>query len=223
MNPAHSVATCRAFPKSWLAWAFVLACLMGLFSSPVFAASQAGKGFDHARTGFQLNGAHRNERCESCHTQGIFKGTPTQCASCHASSGQRASSSIMPAKHIPTTRACDNCHNTTTFSGARFNHTGVAPGTCSTCHNGNITTGKPSTHIATTAACDSCHKTSAWTPAIFNHSGVARGTCATCHKNKPTSHIPTTQSCDSCHRTNAWTPAIFSHSGVAPGTCATCH
>ena len=202
-------------PKSWRAWLFLLACMMGVFSSSVYAANAVGKDFDHARTGFQLSGAHRNERCESCHIQGIFKGTPTQCASCHTSRGQRASFSTMPANHIPTKQTCDSCHNTASFSGARFNHAGVTPGTCSTCHNGKTATGKPAAHIATTAACDSCHKTSAWTPAAFSHTGVAPGACSTCHNGKtasgkPAMHIPTTAACDSCHKTSAWKPARLS-------------
>ncbi len=86
MSPDHSAV--RWSPKSWLAWLFLLACTMGVFSSSAYAANAVGKDFDHARTGFQLSGAHRNERCESCHIQGIFKGTPTQCANCHTSRGQ---------------------------------------------------------------------------------------------------------------------------------------
>lgn len=41
--------------------------------------------FDHARTGFPLDGAHARVRCAACHTKG-FKGTPRQCAACHSSS-----------------------------------------------------------------------------------------------------------------------------------------
>jgi hypothetical protein len=109
-----------------------------------------------------------------------------------------------------------------------MNHTGVAPGTCSTCHNGTTARGKPSGHVQTTAACDSCHRTTAWLPATFSHTGVAPGTCMTCHngtsaRGKPATHVLTTASCDSCHRTTAWIPATFSHTAVAPGSCATCH
>jgi hypothetical protein len=111
---------------------------------------------------------------------------------------------------------------------ATFSHTGVAPGTCATCHNGSSAQGKPANHVPTTASCDTCHRTTAWLPATFSHTGVAPGTCASCHngsgaQGKPANHVPTTASCDTCHRTTAWLPATFSHTGVAPGTCMTCH
>lgn len=38
--------------------------------------------FDHAKTGFPLEGAHARTPCASCHQKG-FKGTPRQCAACH--------------------------------------------------------------------------------------------------------------------------------------------
>jgi len=188
MTHAHSVARPRMLPGSWHTWIVLLVCMISLFSLPAFAASSGGKDFDHARTGFQLSGSHRNVRCESCHVQGIFKGTPTLCSSCHSSGGQRATTSTMPSNHIPTKQACESCHNTVSFSGANFKHTGVAPGSCATCHNGNNAKGKPSTHIATTATCDTCHKTNAWTPASFNHGAVAPGSCASCHNGKTAIH-----------------------------------
>jgi hypothetical protein len=116
-----------------------------------------------------------------------------------------------------------------------MNHTGVAPGTCSTCHNGTSARGKPATHVLTTASCDSCHRTTAWIPATFSHTAVAPGSCATCHngttaRGKSGTHFVTTKSCDACHRTTAWLPVTtYSHtspfykahsSGV---TCRGCH
>jgi hypothetical protein len=41
-----------------------------------------GIAFDHARTGFVLDGAHARAACGSCHRNG-FKGVPRQCAACH--------------------------------------------------------------------------------------------------------------------------------------------
>jgi hypothetical protein len=105
-------------------------------------------------------------------------------------------------------------------------HTQVT-GSCYSCHNGTIATGKNAGHVASSNTCESCHTTTAWRPARFDHSGVVAGTCATCHNGvqstgKPTSHVPTTASCDSCHTTVAWTPARFDHTGVTGG-CAACH
>ena len=37
-----------------------------------------------AQTGFALNGAHASLRCDQCHKNRVFAGTPTDCYSCHA-------------------------------------------------------------------------------------------------------------------------------------------
>ena len=39
--------------------------------------------FDHAATSFPLSGAHVTAECSSCHVNGVFTGTPTDCWSCH--------------------------------------------------------------------------------------------------------------------------------------------
>ena len=191
-----------------------------------FAQAAGAIKFDHIQTGFNLTGAHILTRCESCHIQGVFKGTPRDCATCHMA-GNRMGATAKPAQHVPTTTPCESCHRTTGWTPASYSHAGVAPGACMTCHNGSMATGKPRGHVLTTSSCDSCHRTTAWFPAGFNHMGVAPGTCATCHgvtaTGKPNGHVVTTDSCDKCHRTTAWLPASFDHTGVVPGTCATCH
>lgn len=183
--------------------------------------------FDHLTTGFPLTGAHLTARCESCHMNGILRGTPRQCAACHAS-GSRFAATAKPPRHIPTAAPCDSCHRTVSWTPAMFRHQGVAPGTCASCHNGAMAAGKPARHMVTASSCDSCHRTTAWLPAAFSHAAVAPGTCATCHNGtaatgKPANHVVTSASCDSCHRTTAWIPAAFSHAAVAPGSCASCH
>jgi hypothetical protein len=127
-----------------------------------------------------------------------------------------------------TSAACDSCHRTTAWTPATFSHAGVAPGSCSTCHNGSSARGKPANHLVTSAPCDTCHRTTAWIPATFSHATVTPGTCSTCHngssaRGKPANHMVTNASCDSCHRTTAWIPATFSHATVVPGSCASCH
>jgi hypothetical protein len=206
----------------------LLAGLLAGLTTFSFAADKPGGSFDHLRTGFPLTGAHRQVECQTCHVNGVFKGTPTQCEFCHTQ-GSRTATTAKPANHIQTSMGCAQCHNSTvTWAGARYNHTGVAPGSCGTCHNGSRATGKPGNHVQTTASCDTCHRTSGWIPASYNHAGVAPGSCITCHNGttatgKPARHVTTTSSCDACHRTTAWIPASFSHASVAPGTCTTCH
>lgn len=206
----------------------LLACLfLGTLVALPAAAQQRARGFDHLRSGFPLTGAHASAPCESCHLGGQMAGTPKECAACHRA-GSRISATVMPARHVPTAEACDNCHRSAiTWSGARFSHVAVAPGSCFTCHNGSTASGKPAGHLMTTASCDGCHRTAAWLPAGFNHAAVVPGTCATCHgvsaTGKPANHVATTSSCDACHSTRAWRPALFNHANVAPGTCQSCH
>ena len=206
----------------------VLACGQALAQSPATA-----RDFDHVKTGFPLSGAHTVARCESCHINAVFKGTPKDCASCHTSGFRMArGNTIKPADHIQTQLTCDSCHNTRVFTGAKFNHTGVVPGTCASCHNGSSAPGKPSTHIVTQSSCDSCHTTTAWTPARgFDHSGVLAGTCGSCHNGsratgKNAAHIPVAgNACDSCHKsTRAWRPTSWNHSQTAVANqCSSCH
>jgi Cytochrome c7 and related cytochrome c len=206
-----------------------------LICGPAMAqTTRDGKAFDHLATGFALTGKHVSTRCESCHQNGIFKGTPRDCASCHLSSMRLARGNVvMPQQHLPTQLACDSCHTTQSFVGAKFNHVGVAPGSCQSCHNGSTGTGKPSGHILTSASCDSCHRTNAWSPAAsFDHSGVVAGTCTSCHgagraTGKSANHMPTNagQTCDDCHRSfSSWRPSTWNHTQTAvTGQCASCH
>ncbi|MEQ1685688.1 MAG: cytochrome c3 family protein [Burkholderiaceae bacterium] len=199
-----------------------------------FAQNAAQKNFDHLKTGFALTGNHAQTRCESCHQNGIFKGTPRDCASCHVSGMRFARGNlVMPRQHLQTQQSCDTCHTTKTFVGARFNHVGVVPGTCASCHNGNASAGKPRDHIPTSASCDTCHRTTGWSPAAnFDHTGVVPGTCQTCHgagkaTGKSPQHMPTNagQSCDDCHKTfTGWRPTAWNHTQMpVTAQCATCH
>ena len=58
-------------------------------------ARGVGAGFDHFRTGFPLTGGHERVRCESCHIRGLFKGTPSQCKTCHSPGGRIAASARL--------------------------------------------------------------------------------------------------------------------------------
>ncbi len=198
------------------------------------AFAQAGaRNFDHTKTGFALTGVHMNPRCESCHISGVFKGTPKDCASCHTSGFRQARGNmVMPAKHLPTTAACETCHNTRSFKEVKFSHVDVKPGTCATCHNGTTAIGKHAAHMPTQAACDTCHKsTSTWKSAKPDHSAFTATTnCASCHGStatgKSANHIPVAASvsCLSCHTVTGWKPTKFNHTQVAvAGQCATCH
>jgi len=94
--------------------------------------------FDHSKSAFPLTGAHVNVTCEQCHKNNVFKGTPADCAACHAE----------PAFHAGTFgnqgNQCATCHTTAGWSPAQFNlaHNGFPinhgerqqAGSCKTCH-----------------------------------------------------------------------------------------
>jgi hypothetical protein len=213
-----------------LAWAWLAAG-----AGSTLAQGTTTRDFDHLTTGYALTGAHVQARCESCHLGGLFKGTPRDCASCHVAGNRLARGNVVrPQQHVPTRAACDTCHNTKTYVGARFSHSGVVPGTCLTCHNGQIASGKPGGHIATTAACDTCHRSSAWTPAAAaDHSTFSAAThCTGCHNGvsasgRPATHVPVgATSCFACHNVSpaGWRPTKWTHTQmVVTGQCDTCH
>ena len=87
--------------------------------------------FDHNLAAFKLTGAHVNVPCAKCHINGVFKGTPQTCVSCHAE----------PQQHLGAFGTdCAQCHTTQTWQGATFdhvfplNHGGGGNIACQTCH-----------------------------------------------------------------------------------------
>ena len=79
----------------------LLAALLVLAAG--LAAAQSDR-FSHASTRFALTGAHATARCESCHVQGLFKGTPMQCVACHSAGSRTPTATPMPAGHMATTQ-----------------------------------------------------------------------------------------------------------------------
>jgi hypothetical protein len=209
------------------------------------------------------------QSCETCHTSTVtfaslrmnHTGIISNCFTCHGGPagepGVIASFpnivSYNPSNHIPLTtppQDCSTCHtNFSTFLGARYDHNGVAAGSCGSCHKGqypNVTSINAATHLGgiPAAACDSCHRGYAsFTGATFSHSGTTAA-CSTCHSGQyvgvtsinTSTHIPRPSgtTCDTCHSSAGSAPtflgALF-HS-IPPGngatapagmTCSTCH
>ena len=106
--------------------------------------------FDHTLATFQLTGAHVNVECTQCHIGNVFNGTPHECVACHPDPSFHAS--------LFAGMACNQCHNTTSWSPASFNlsHPSVCGedacinhegATCRDCHTTNLST----------ATCLKCH------------------------------------------------------------------
>jgi hypothetical protein len=208
-----------------------------------------GKGPTHPAT---------SQNCAACHSVLTWNPTTTVdhtqiplavagfCIICH--NGTQATG--KPANHLVTSLECGDCHLTTTWLGADFDHTGIRTG-CATCHNGVKAVGKQGNHMPTTNTCESCHttgigtKTPNWTPSLFDHTQMTVSTCATCHSGAvkistgvvsgmPATHvppIPSTIDCGVCHgntpSAETWTVLAASiatlHSGLSVSNCLMCH
>jgi hypothetical protein len=183
--------------------------------------------FDHAATGFTLDGNHANLDCESCHVGAVFDELPTQCNQCHDGVFAPGQSST----HIPTTENCDVCHTTNGFtegSAILMDHSVLGSQRCVGCHDGVTATGKPASHPPTTDLCEACHSTNTWIPYLQVDHDQVIGTCESCHNNilaqgKPATHISTLQDCVFCHNTTSWVVPIFDHSTVVGQSCVSCH
>jgi len=206
--------------------------------------------FDHATTGFQLDGAHRTTPCGACHVSG-YEGTPRDCFSCHRADYQATNAPVHSTAGFPTT--CQNCHTTTSWGSGSFNHdtTGFAltgahrnapctschksgyagtPTACVACHQADYNSTQNPKHSTAgfPTTCQNCHSTSSWT-AAFNHSTTrfplvgahTQLECSRCHSQ---GYAGTPTDCYSCHRTdyNSTTNPPHAASGF-PTACQNCH
>lgn len=174
--------------------------------------------FDHNLAVFKLEGKHAEIRCEECHTNNVFKGTPTDCFACHqgddehggrfgtdcaachtpddwgnATFDHNQSNFPLTGRHAALT--CEQCHVNSQFAGLSTS--------CAACH------GDPVYHAGMFGTdCASCHSTDNWFavyrgphPSIADEggSGVNHGntSCRTCHTQTLSS-----ATCLSCHDSN---------------------
>jgi len=197
--------------------------------------------------------------CEACHT--VISWNPPKavdhtqiplavagfCIICHngtAATGKNKG-------HIATTLECGDCHLTTNWLGANFDHTGIKTG-CFSCHNGVKAVGKQGNHMPTSNTCENCHTTGigtptpSWVPSTFDHTQATNpNTCLPCHNGtvkistgfvagQPSNHVPlnsTTADCIVCHANTpaaeTWTTIAASiatlHSGLNTSNCVLCH
>ena len=201
--------------------------------------------FDHNRTTFQLNGAHRTVDCVSCHRNG-YTATPSDCFTCH----QRDFTGARNPVHAGFANSCQDCHGVTAWQQATFDHnqtgfqlvgahrtvectlchrTGYAgtPSECFSCHQNDFTAARNPVHAGFPTTCRDCHGFTAWQPALFDHdnsgfplSGAHRSTsCINCHR---TTYAGTPSDCFSCHQASYNGASNPSHGGF-PTTCQDCH
>ncbi|MCA0446560.1 MAG: hypothetical protein LCH54_10065 [Bacteroidetes bacterium] len=170
--------------------------------------------FDHNKTAFPLTGQHITATCASCHTGGVYAGTPKECVSCHLKDSQAA----LNPKHTSAafSNECSTCHTTVAWKPAQFNHS---------------LTKFPLTGAHTAQSCESCHTGG-------NYTTIPAADCYSCHQADYTGtsnpkHTPAAFpfTCETCHSTTTWAPATFDHSKTkfpltgkhAVTECNACH
>jgi hypothetical protein len=193
------------------------------------------KPFDHDRTKFALQGAHRTVRCSTCHAGERYKNIGTACVDCHRI--QDVHTGRYGAK-------CESCHDQNKWSTVRFDHDKAtkfplrAAHTkvkCDTCHANDLYRDKLATTCVSChrkddrhkgqlgSRCEQCHGEASWRrvtsfdhditrfPLIGRHAVVP---CEECHRSLLFKGTPLI--CVSCHRDQH-------HDGRLGANCALCH
>lgn len=192
--------------------------------------------FDHAATDFALQGKHAVARCASCHRQGAkHRAAPSDCAACHRKDD---------AHKVRLGAACADCHNTTDWKDARFDHAKTrfpllqrhARIKCAACHAdqrfADAARDCLSCHRKDDAhkgrfgmRCANCHDAGDWKSPTFQHDRDTHFALRDRHR---------TVKCDACHRSvlyQAKTPTACQachrkddvHKGALGDKCESCH
>lgn len=150
----------------------------------------AGRGFDHARTGFPLSGHHALATCAECHRPDVE--VRRDCASCHQDDHHQGRLG----------RRCDACHGATSWTdtrplelhrSTRLPLTGMhALADCTECH---ARTGERE-WTQPPADCFACHE------ADYRRSDVHPNHAGT--RGSP----PFPRDCGQCHVPTGWAPAL---------------
>jgi nitrate/TMAO reductase-like tetraheme cytochrome c subunit len=179
------------------------------------------KTFDHALTGYKLEGAHSKKECTECHqpdfiadpaikkNKSTYLGLNTGCLNCHKDYHQKTLSD-----------ACRNCHTMDAFKPASlFNHTKAK----------FQLKGKHSQVL-----CSKCHLTNAPNGQLTGQfTGLRFQSCVDCHKDIHNNQFG--QNCVQCHTEESFktirNPGAFDHNKTAfplkgkhsPLSCKSCH
>ena len=173
-------------------------------------------------------GRHATADCSSCHSGGVYQGTPTDCVGCHLGDYETADDPDHPGAGFPTD--CELCHRPTdgSWEDATFNHGYRLAGVhttlqCADCHSSGVYAGLPSD-------CVDCHRSDYDATTEPRHQAAGFSTvCNTCHLRRdpdwhratyphdvwPLVGSHTALSCSSCHTGNVYM-------GL-PSDCVNCH
>ena len=183
--------------------------------------------FDHAKTAFQVDGAHRTVACAACHVNNKFKGLKfAACSDCHRDPHNQSAAPVPSVP--PVTRAtpvapvaavsarqrqafgptCTTCHTTGSWRTKKLDH--------------NTQTSFPLNGSHAALDCATCHKQPSMRVRLKSD------TCATCHVDPHKGTFQ--QDCKACHNETNFKQAPFDHAktmfaltgkhdGLACGAC----
>ena len=184
-------------------------------------------GFNHALTGYALEGKHATLSCRACHTMQhigtsaramlqskdlnhTYMGLSALCTTCHEDAHQGRFGTN-----------CAKCHTTTGWKTASIDQKAFD----------HSKTRYPLTGEHRLAKCESCH-----TPGADQkprYAGIEFASCSSCHRDPHSGEFK--QSCESCHSTASWKKSqfaeTFDHSRTnypllgkhLEVSCASCH
>ena len=191
--------------------------------------------FKHKQDDFQMQGAHADVKCESCHKAGLFEHKSNMCSNCHQDyhAGElgedctrchtyqswqtivfdhNTSQFVLREQHLSV--QCDECHKNSVFVGT--------PETCKACHDD-----PHDSRLGT--QCQDCHSEDSWLnvqphrPSGFVLLGNHRLLdCQDCHKTDI--YIPLSPECSSCHLDDYNSAQSLDHrQWQFPTECTICH
>ena len=193
------------------------------------------KTFDHSKTKFALEGAHKKVACVTCHIGEKYKDLPTTCVSCHK---------VQDVHKGRYGEKCQTCHKPDKWKTISFDHTkdtkfplrgSHEKVKCDACHRGDLYKDKlplgcfgchknNDVHKGELGkACEKCHNETAWRQKVTFDHDLTRFPLIGQHAAIP---------CEDCHKTNAYrdTPMICSschkddyHLGRVGNACQHCH
>ncbi len=200
--------------------------------------------FNHQSTSFPLQGAHVSLDCSTCHTNG-YKGTPTDCYSCHKDQFDATTDPNHITSGFPTD--CVQCHTQNAWKPATFDHNNTAfplegahitldcnschstgfkgtPTDCFLCHKEQYNSTTTPNHITSgiSTDCLQCHSQNTWTQPSIDHGFYPLSS----------PHLPASITCQSCHSKPNFQPDCWSchsndffkeHKTGDPTDCWRCH
>lgn len=196
--------------------------------------------FDHGKTRFPLLHRHQQVRCNACHIDERYAGTPRECVACHKNDDTHKGS--FGAR-------CETCHSEQDWKAIHFRHDRDAGYPlvgrhsnlqCTSCHRGPLYRDKLPTQCVAChrqddahksvlgERCNSCHTPDNWQRGRFDHDvntpfplkDKHRSVkCESCHREPGLKDKPP-QACVGCHRRDDMERG---HQGRYGGRCETCH